>query len=74
MLPTYILYSRNGLKEIFGLQGDRIVYVGKRMPTMLEGTEVLTLPDKKIVPGYIEPHVHPFQLYNPQTFADYAAR
>jgi adenine deaminase len=29
---------------------------------------------KWIVPGYIEPHVHPFQLYNPESFADYAGR
>jgi Adenine deaminase (EC 3.5.4.2) len=27
-----------------------------------------------LVPGYIEPHVHPFQIYNPQSFAEYAAR
>ena len=56
------------------IHGDRIVYVGERMPTMLEGTEHIDASGKKIVPGYIEPHVHPFQLYNPETFADYASR
>ena len=54
--------------------GDRIVYAGKEMPAMTEGAEIVDATGKKIVSGYIEPHVHPFQLYNPQTFADYASR
>jgi len=53
---------------------DRIVYAGKEMPAMTEGAEIYDATGKKIVPGYIEPHVHPFQLYNPRTFADYASR
>ncbi|MEK5037046.1 adenine deaminase C-terminal domain-containing protein [Sporosarcina sp. FSL K6-3457] len=54
--------------------GDRIVYAGKDMPAVTEGAEIVDAAGKKIVSGYIEPHVHPFQLYNPRTFADYAAR
>ena len=56
------------------IAGDRIVYAGKEMPGLTEGAEIVDAVEKKIVPGYIEPHVHPFQLYNPRTFADYAAR
>ena len=56
------------------IAGDRIVYAGKEMPAMTEGAEIVDASGKKIVSGYIEPHVHPFQLYNPRTFADYAAR
>ncbi len=56
------------------IAGDRIVYAGKEMPAMIDGAEIVDAAGKKIVPGYIEPHVHPFQLYNPLTFADYAAR
>ena len=56
------------------IAGDRIVYAGKEMPAMTEGAEIFDATGKKIVPGYIEPHVHPFQLYNPRTFADYASR
>lgn len=56
------------------IHGDRIVYVGNRMPAMTEGAEIIDATGKKIVPGYIEPHVHPFQLYNPETFAEYAGR
>ncbi|TYR79133.1 adenine deaminase [Priestia megaterium] len=54
---------------------DRIVYVGPDMPTCLdESTELVDCQDFWVVPGYIEPHVHPFQLYNPHTFAQYAAK
>lgn len=53
---------------------DRIVYVGKEMPSNLEGTEVVDLTGKTVVPGYIEPHVHPFQLYNPYSFAEFSAQ
>lgn len=56
------------------IAGDRIVYVGQKLPVQLEGTERVDASGKKIVPGYIEPHVHPFQLYNPETFADFASR
>ena len=56
------------------VSGDRIVYAGQALPKNLEGTEIVDASGKKIVPGYIEPHVHPFQLYNPQTFADFAAQ
>lgn len=54
--------------------GDRIVYVGNEMPAILTNTEVIDLAGKTIVPGYIEPHVHPFQLYHPQSFAEFAAQ
>lgn len=54
--------------------GDRIVYVGKEMPTNLTHTEIIDLKGKVVVPGYIEPHVHPTQLYNPHSFADFAAQ
>lgn len=80
--PDIVIENATYLHSIFKkwmqgniwIQGDRIVYVGERMPAMLEGTERVDASDKKIVPGYIEPHVHPFQLYNPETFADYASR
>jgi adenine deaminase len=53
---------------------DRIVYAGPELPVSTDGTEIIDARGQKIVPGYIEPHVHPFQLYNPQSFADYAAQ
>lgn len=80
--PDLIIQHATYLHSIFKkwvtgniwIQGDRIVYAGGRMPAMTEGAEIIDATGKKIVPGYIEPHVHPFQLYNPETFADYAGR
>ncbi|MBD7965130.1 adenine deaminase C-terminal domain-containing protein [Fictibacillus norfolkensis] len=51
---------------------DRIVYVGEKMPDHRSGTEITDLEGKFVVPGYIEPHCHPFQLYNPQSLSRYA--
>ncbi|HSI68235.1 MAG TPA: adenine deaminase C-terminal domain-containing protein [Planococcus sp. (in: firmicutes)] len=56
------------------IKDDRIVYAGQEMPKIDEQTEVADMSGKFIVPGYIEPHVHPFQLYNPHSFADYSAQ
>lgn len=52
---------------------DRIVYIGEALPQNLENCEVIDCTGLTLVPGYIEPHVHPFQLYNPITFARYAS-
>lgn len=56
------------------ISNDRIVYVGKELPANVEGTEIVDLSGKVVVPGYIEPHVHPFQLYNPHSFAEFSAQ
>ncbi|MGG3739021.1 adenine deaminase C-terminal domain-containing protein [Aeribacillus pallidus] len=53
---------------------DRIVYVGNELPSNLESTEVVDCQSYVLVPGYIEPHAHPFQLYNPQSLARYASQ
>ena len=54
--------------------GDRIVYVGEKLPDKLDGCEIVDCNGLTLVPGYIEPHAHPFQLYNPLSFARYAAQ
>ena len=55
------------------IYGDRIIYVGDKLPDVTEGCEIVDCTDYFLVPGYIEPHSHPFQLYNPQTYARYSA-
>ena len=80
--PDLVLTNATYLHGIFKkwmtgniwISGDRIVYAGKEMPKIDASTEVADMKDKFIVPGYIEPHVHPYQLYNPHSFADYAAQ
>lgn len=82
LAPTLVLtnarYLHSMLKKwLTGniwILNDRIVYVGQEMPASLDHTEVVDIAGKTIVPGYIEPHVHPFQLYNPQSFAEFSAQ
>ncbi|WP_177184506.1 adenine deaminase C-terminal domain-containing protein [Psychrobacillus sp. OK032] len=78
ILITNATYLHSHLKKWMNgniwIVKDRIVYTGSEMPLVSANTEVYDATGQKIVPGYIEPHVHPFQLYNPHTFADYAAQ
>ena len=53
---------------------DRIVYVGDKLPSLIDGCEVVDCTDLLLVPGYIEPHTHPFHLYNPLSLAAYASQ
>lgn len=80
--PTIVLKNARYLHSMFKqwlvgniwILNDRIIYVGQELPTNLEKTEVIDLTGKTVVPGYIEPHVHPTQLYNPHSFANYSAQ
>ena len=71
---TYLSFARRKwLKANIWIAEDRIVYVGAEMPTVLTNTEIVDCKDKRVVPGYIEHHAHPFQLYNPHSFGKYAS-
>ncbi len=57
------------------IKDDRIVYAGKAIPeNIADHCEIVDCSGQTVVPGYIEPHVHPFQLYNPHTFAKYVSQ
>jgi adenine deaminase len=64
---------RKWMKANIWIYDDRIVYVGEKTPEQLDGCEIVDCSGQYLVPGYIEPHVHPFQLYNPHTFSRYAS-
>ena len=80
--PTLVLKNARYLHSVLKtwLEGniwvheDRIVYIGDKMPTDLQAVEIVDCAGKTIVPGYIEPHVHPFQVYGPANFAMFAAQ
>lgn len=80
--PSMVLKNARYLHSMFKqwmigniwISNDRIVYVGEEMPANVEGTEMVDMAGKTVVPGYIEPHVHPYQLYNPASFAEFAAQ
>ncbi|MFY4776982.1 adenine deaminase C-terminal domain-containing protein [Metabacillus sp. RGM 3146] len=64
-------YLNQWLTANIWIYEDRIVYVGDELPDHTEGTEIVDCKGQWIVPGYIEPHAHPFQLYNPHSLAKY---
>ncbi|WP_096201812.1 adenine deaminase C-terminal domain-containing protein [Bacillus sp. FJAT-45350] len=65
---------RKWLQANIWIYKDRIVYVGEQMPEKIDkDTEVVDCSNYTIVPGYIEHHAHPYQLYNPHSFSKYAA-
>lgn len=71
---TYLNQAiRKWVKANIWIYDDRIVYVGENLPENLDRCEVVDCQNQVLVPGYIEPHVHPFQLYNPHTLSRYAS-
>lgn len=80
--PTKLLknatFLHSGLKQWLKaniwIYDDRIVYIGDQLPNIDSHTEQLDCSELFLVPGYIEPHAHPFQLYNPHSLAQYASQ
>ncbi|WP_339230941.1 adenine deaminase C-terminal domain-containing protein [Oceanobacillus sp. FSL K6-2867] len=72
---TYLnVYTKQWLEANIWIFNDRIIYVGEQLPKRLDDAEVIDCAGKYLVPGYIEPHAHPFQLANPEALAFHAAR
>ncbi|WP_205520155.1 adenine deaminase C-terminal domain-containing protein [Virgibacillus doumboii] len=67
-------YTNQWLRANIWILNDRIVYVGDRLPGNSQETEVVDCEGLYLVPGYMEPHAHPFQLYNPAELAHHAAK
>lgn len=82
LAPTIVLkdatylnsYLRQWMKANLWIYEDRIVYVGDHLPEHTSDMEIIDCASKVVVPGYIEPHAHPFHLYNPQSLAKYVSR
>lgn len=72
---TYLnVFTKRWLQANIWIYKDRIVYVGEKLPQRMDDTEVIDCMGQYVVPGYIEPHAHPFQLYNPEELALHAAK
>ncbi|QKY71474.1 adenine deaminase C-terminal domain-containing protein [Lentibacillus sp. CBA3610] len=80
--PTIVLkngiylntYTKQWLQANIWIFNDRIVYVGDELPENSSSIEVIDCDGLYLVPGYIEPHAHPFQLYNPELLAMHGAK
>lgn len=72
---TYLnTYLQQWIVANIWIYEDRIVYVGDKLPENKTGCEIIDCKEKYLVPGYIEPHAHPYQIYNPYTLAKYAGQ
>jgi len=68
------VYSGELLRMNVATRGDKILYVGTLSECAGEDTTVLDVSGRFLVPGYIEPHCHPWVLYNPLSFGQEAVR
>ncbi len=68
----YILDVYNGelLEANLAIKGQRIAYIGPSDAMQGASTTVIDLEGRVLVPGYIEPHAHPFTMHHPLAFAD----
>jgi adenine deaminase len=66
------VYTGEIQKVNIAIYEDRIAYVGEKQPMLGERTKVIDATGFTLVPGYIEPHAHPFQLYNLKSLSEYA--
>lgn len=73
---TYLnVYLKRWMQANIWIFQDRVVYVGDALPNRIsDTTQVKDCNGQWLVPGYIEPHAHPFQLYNPHRLAQYASK
>lgn len=82
LVPTLLLtnglvlnpFLKQWVKANIWIHDDRIVYVGAELPQNKSAKRVIDCEGKYIVPGYIEPHAHPFHIYNPQSLAEYVSQ
>jgi adenine deaminase len=68
------VYSGELLKMNIAIKGERIWYVGPSSDVLNGDTQVLDVGNKVLVPGYIDPHFHPWFTYNPVSFGEEACR
>jgi adenine deaminase len=66
------VYTGEVLCQQVTLYKDRIAYVGEKEPLTDQNTLIIEAETYTLVPGYIEPHSHPFQFYNVKTLGEYA--
>lgn len=63
------VYSGEFLKQNVAVYKDSIAYVGDSEISVGKDTEVIDAEGMYVSPGFIEPHNHPWVIYNPISFA-----
>ncbi|WP_027364149.1 adenine deaminase C-terminal domain-containing protein [Desulfotruncus alcoholivorax] len=64
------VYSGEYIKANIAIKGMHIAYVGDSDAMVGAKTKTIQADDFYLCPGYIEPHAHPFQTYNPVTLVE----
>ncbi|MBF7083134.1 adenine deaminase [Desulfallas sp. Bu1-1] len=64
------VYTGELLPANVAIKGKHIAYVGDRETMVGERTRLIDATGMYLCPGYIEPHAHPFQTYNPVTLVN----
>lgn len=59
------VYSGEFLPQNVAIYKDRIAYIGNSEAAIGEHTRVIHAEGKYVSPGFIEPHAHPWVVYNP---------
>jgi len=59
------VYSGELLKQNVAVYQDSIAYVGERDVLSDEHTKIIDAEGMYVSPGFIEPHAHPWVIYNP---------
>src|SRR5699024_8036393 len=68
------IFTKKWIEANIWIYQDRIIYVGDKLPKNLEGVDVKDCLGQYLVPGYIETHAHPHQLYNPEELSFHAGK
>lgn len=63
------VYTGELTEANIAVKGKHIAYVGPSDAMVGPDTQVIDLTGRFLAPGYIEPHSHPFQIYNPDSLA-----
>src|SRR5205823_12355227 len=63
------VYTGEIVKANVAIAGERIAYVGTSESMLGRRTRVLEVSGRVLVPGYIDPHVHPAHLVTPSALA-----
>ncbi|MFC4769412.1 adenine deaminase C-terminal domain-containing protein [Effusibacillus consociatus] len=62
------VYSGEFLQHNVAIYKDRIAYVGESEAAIGPDTKLINAEGKYVSPGFIEPHAHPWVVYNPISF------
>src|SRR5690625_7735684 len=70
---TYLnMYTKQWLKANIWIFNDRIAYVGDQLTEALSSIVVVDCKGLYILPGSIEPPLHPLQAYTPERLNNHA--